>query len=74
MMLPKENSVLKWAASLIVDFPLDNVPILRSEAEWKPWGNLLIQETSFAILDAPDPELFDSPVEWMQEVCKVMFY
>lgn len=68
MILPYEISLTDWAASLIIDFPTDNIPNLESEEKWQEWGDLLIQEQSFEQADAPLPELFETWQPWAEQV------
>jgi hypothetical protein len=37
MMLPKMTTLSTWAASLVVDFPNDNLPFLEQEDKWREW-------------------------------------
>lgn len=68
MMIPNDATLSDWAASLIIDFPQDNVPVLRDEKEWKLWGNLLIEENSFAINGAPGTSEYTDWKSWAREV------
>lgn len=68
MMIPKNVTLKEWAASLIVDFPLDNISILKDEDEWKPWGDDLVQENSFASNAAPGTHFYESWGPWAQAV------
>ena len=66
MMIPEFCDLPIFAASLIIDFPNDNVPILVAENEWKFWGNQLIQEPSFSVNDAPRTDGFNEWKAWAQ--------
>lgn len=68
MILPIGISLKDWSASLIVDFPTDNIPLLHSDADWKSWGDLLIQEQSFIEADAPGTTLFKEWRPWADAV------
>lgn len=72
MILPVKISLKNWAASLIIDFPRDNIPILTDESQWKDWGNKLILETSFANLGSPSTMHFNSWSDWASAVYNVM--
>lgn len=72
MMLPVNTTLKLWAASLIVDFPTDNIPILTDESKWKEWGNFLVQETSFANNQAPGTQNFSEWQPWAQAVFRQM--
>lgn len=72
MMLPKVATIDRWAASLIVDFPKDNVPFFKSGDDWKEWGNRLVQETSFANSGAPGTRLYADWQTWAEAVFKSM--
>jgi hypothetical protein len=72
MMLPIGTTLKKWAASLIIDFPEDNIPILSNVEDWKKWGNMLVQENSFANNGAPGPNVFNDWQPWAMAVFKAM--
>jgi hypothetical protein len=56
--------LLDWAASLLIDFPDDNLPILYTDREWKDWGNEVIGAPTFDGLNAPPTDLYDNWQEW----------
>lgn len=68
MIIPSFISLNDWAASLVIDFPTDNIPILVSENDWQSWGDLLIQENSFSEADAPSTALFTEWRPWADAV------
>jgi hypothetical protein len=72
MMQPTMVTLKQWVASLIVDFPTDNIPILLDEDKWKEWGNTLIQQSSFLINGAPSTNLYDDKFKWALDVFKCM--
>jgi len=72
MMLPKETTLSHWAHSLIIDFPRDNIPLLRNESDWKVWGNMLVQENSFSRSGAPGPEHYHDWKPWALDVFHAM--
>jgi hypothetical protein len=72
MMLPINTTLKRWADSLIVDFPFDDIPILSNEENWKDWGNFLIQRTSFANNQAPGTSPFNDRFAWAMAVYKQM--
>lgn len=71
-MLPILTDVKTWAAALIIDFPDDNIPYLYDENEWKKWGNMLVQENTFANNGAPGTGRYDDWQKWAQAVFKAM--
>jgi hypothetical protein len=72
MMLPQFTTLKKWADSLIIDFPTDNIPILLDETKWKEWGNMLVQENSFSRNAAPGPQGYAAWPEWAMAVFYTM--
>lgn len=72
MILPLRISLKNWAASLIIDFPDDNIPLLKSNEDWQSWGRFLIQENTFADNGAPDPSDYDDWESWAIELFKTM--
>jgi hypothetical protein len=72
MMIPKYCSLSDWASSLIIDFPEDDIPILTDESNWKNWGNILIQEDSFADNGSPSTLTFKDWKTWASAVFLTM--
>ncbi len=69
MIQPIRIDLNKWASSLVVDFPNDNIPILKND-DWKTWGNDLIQENSFYVNSAPSTFGYPDWNSW----AKAVFY
>jgi hypothetical protein len=72
MVLPERISLKAWAASLVIDYPNDNIPLLFNEKQWKDWGNLLVQEDSFSDNNAPGTGDFNDWQSWAKAVFYVM--
>lgn len=72
MMIPLNTTLSTWAASLVVDFPQDNIPLLYNDGEWKKWGNQLIQETTFVQNGAPGTLSYSDWQPWAQAVFNTM--
>jgi hypothetical protein len=72
MMLPINTDLKTWAASLVIDFPADNIPFYGAADDWKKWGTFLIQENSFVNNGAPSPRSFNDWQTWAQAVFKQM--
>lgn len=72
MMLPEFTTLPRWAASLVIDFPEDQIPALDDESAWKRWGNVLVQETSFLVNNAPGTDGFKNWKDWAAAVYSVM--
>jgi len=64
MIIPQYISLEDWAASLLIDFPDENVPILYNKEEWKDWGNDVIDSPLFSQLNVPRTELYDNWQDW----------
>jgi hypothetical protein len=58
---PRYISLKNWAASLVVDFPNDIVPILEDENKWEDWANNVIGIGSFAKAGLPPPFIITQP-------------
>jgi hypothetical protein len=71
-MIPSRADFKTWCSSLIIDFPNDNIPLFVDENEWQRFGNLLIQETSFANNAAPSTKAYTNWRDWAMCVYKVM--
>lgn len=72
MMLPRNTDFKGWADSLIVDFPLDNIPAFREGEDWKRFGNVVSGLTSFANNGVPGTSGFSEPMAWAAAVFKQM--
>lgn len=72
MVLPDRISLKAWAASLVVDYPDDNIPFLFNEKQWKEWGNRVVQEDSFSDNNAPSTGDFNDWQKWAKAVFYVM--
>lgn len=68
----KDISLKLWADTVVRDFRRDNVPILENEENWQAWGNLLVQESSFAKAGCPQTNGFERTEDWAQAVCGAM--
>lgn len=72
MVIPKNITIKEWAASLIIDFPQDAIPILTDEEGWQKWGDSLVQEDSFASNAAPTTRFYEHWEPWAQAVFAAM--
>lgn len=53
MIIPTRISLEDWAASLIIDFPTDNIPNLSNIKEWRQWANQVSGCDSFQAANVP---------------------
>ncbi len=72
MVIPILITLPMWAASLVIDFPDDNVPYLDSEDTWKFWGNYLSQCTTFSDAGCPSTNEYAKWEEWAIDVYNVV--
>jgi hypothetical protein len=72
MVIPLYVTLKEWAASLVIDFPDDNIPLLYNEVNWKTWGNFLVDSTSFADNFSPATSGFLDWKHWAQAVFLTM--
>lgn len=72
MMIPEYSDLETWAASLIIDFPTDNIPLLTSTDKWKEWGNSLSQCTSFIQNSSPTTQTYNDWKSWASGVFSCM--
>lgn len=73
MIIPlKDMPLNEFISSMVVDFPVDNVPVSADNDNWKEWGSTLVQETSFANNGAPLPHGFKTRLEWEQALFNSM--
>lgn len=68
MMIPDFTDLQTWASSLIIDFPTDDIPILKNENEWKLWGDMLSQCTTFLENNSPGTQSYTDWKKWAQRV------
>jgi hypothetical protein len=76
MTLPKDIDINTWWASLVVDFPNDDIPFLHNPVKedassWKQQGSFLIEENTFADNGAALPTGANAQ-EWAQAVFRCM--
>jgi len=72
MVDPHGITLLLWADSLAIDFPLDNIPVLFDEKAWKSWGDDLVAATSFAENGAPSTAFYSEWYPWARDVYYTM--
>lgn len=72
MMVPDNATFYDWAHSLIIDFPGDDIPTLTDENEWQLWGNLLVEQDSFAIDGAPSTFAYEDKWQWARDIYSAM--
>lgn len=73
MMTPtKDTTFREFVGSMIIDFPLENIPSESNEDNWKSWGSDLVQLPSFSKNGAPDPNGFEEKIDWYQAVFQSM--
>jgi hypothetical protein len=72
MMIPKSASFKDWAQSLLIDFPRDNIPILKNEESWKEFGDALVQENSFSRAGAPGTAFYQDKWIWAMDLFRAM--
>lgn len=68
MILPDYADLTTWASSLVIDFPTDNVPLLRDEEAWKEWGNDLVQTPTFSQNNAPSTDTYSDWRKWAHAI------
>jgi hypothetical protein len=64
VIIPIGIGLMDWSASLLIDYPDDNLPILYTEENWKDWGNVVIGAPSFDALNAPPTDGYDNWQDW----------
>ncbi len=72
MIIPDQIELMDWSASLVIDFPNDNIPILMKDEDWRVWGNELVLATSFANNNAPGPNIYTDWKQWATALYFVM--
>jgi hypothetical protein len=72
MVIPLDIPLQKWADSLVIDFPNDNIPLLYNESNWRTWGNFLVEENSFLSNYAPSTKSFRDWKQWAMAVFLTM--
>lgn len=63
---------MDWAASLLIDFPNDDIPILTDENDWKNWGDKLVEIPVFESNEAPSTLKYDDSQKWMEAIYNAM--
>lgn len=72
MILPIGINLTNWAASLIIDFPESNIPILTNEREWRRWADELVQDEVFLINNVPSSFSYKDWQTWASHVFYLM--
>lgn len=72
MIQPYNIDLEDWAASLIIDFPVDQIPILYQKGDWKEWGNQVILCDTFYQAGAPGTLDYIDWLSWAQDVYLAM--
>lgn len=72
MIIPKSTTFTNWAQSLLIDFPRDNIPILKNEDAWKEFGDLLVQSNSFSRAGAPGTSFYSDKWTWAMDIFRAM--
>ena len=68
MVLPIDISLLDWAATLVIDFPNDAIPLLFDADQWRQWGDQLAQCTTFTQNQTPQTLDYSDWNTWAQAV------
>jgi len=64
MVTPEFIEFDRWAASLVTDFPRDDIPIPPPEAEWHAWARVVASRPTFVKNLAPWPDDYEGWREW----------
>lgn len=72
MIIPTYMDFKDWFSSLVIDFPLDPIPVLYDEKDWKDVGNQLILCDSFYQAGAPGTAQYADPLSWAKDVYLTM--
>lgn len=72
MMMPVHTTFEKWAHTLIIDFPNDNIPIYKNGYNWKLWANAVAECPSFNQNACPGGTDFSDPLKWAAVVYRQM--
>jgi hypothetical protein len=72
MMMPLNTEFSTWAASLVIDYPKDNIPLFTKGMDWRLWGNFLIQEQTFEQNGCPSTQRYSDPMVWARDVYRQM--
>lgn len=55
MIFPEYIGLKDWFASLIIDYPQENIPLLENEDDWPEVGAALVSTGVFAKANVPSP-------------------
>ena len=72
MVIPDFISFDRWAASLLVDYPSDDIPLPPPETGWRPWARSVVSRPTFLKASAPQPDWFDGWLPWAQGVWRAL--
>lgn len=71
MMIPTFTDLKTWAASLLIDFPREDIPVLSNQ-DWKEWGDELVQTDAFNKEGAPGTHFYSDWKKWAEAVFYTM--
>ncbi len=72
MIYPGYIKLRDWAASLQIDFPTANVPILYKEEEWKKWARSIADLEFFKSIAVPPPSGNQEWNNWAKEFYRIV--
>lgn len=62
MMIPYGVEARDWFASLLIDFPDSQIPILEKEEQWRDVGDNIKMDPQFA--EIPDTSAYNNWKDW----------
>jgi hypothetical protein len=79
MIQPHYIELLDWAASLIIDYPQEDIPYLTKQDKWQEWGTIVVNSGIFAKYNVPPPfsnkstaKAYKTWQEWADAVYLIM--
>ena len=70
IVIPIEIDFVSWASTLFIDLPTLDLPIARSEDNWKSWARETININQLA--GAPSPQYYSDWRNWAYDFTNIV--
>lgn len=61
-----------WFDNLIIDYPYENLPILKDSENWQETASIIAATGEFSKRGCPSPDNYEEYEDWAKEVYAIM--